>query len=260
MYIIKCNLMLQDDFILGKVVDIEDPNKIGRVRCEVYGRSEGIPKDYLPWYTPLCWNKDTFDLPKVGEVVYVRLWKNDIHQGQWMLREHDDRFEMSDDDYKSGKILLRRYLEDWEDQGLLTIHYSKTDGLMIQLSETKVNLRRDGTIHLFSESLGKQIDITHGQISLGSVDVSDEPAVMGLQNNDCHEMQVDYTQWLCDTLYEGFMELSSVASQNPFTSPLAPVWSKLAGKIKGGSTPKTNEIKNFLPELLSNLVSLDKDP
>lgn len=249
---------MQERYLIGKVVDIDDPNKIGRIRCEVYGRSEGIPKDYLPWYTPMLWNKDTFDLPKIDEIVYVRLWDDDIHQGQWALREHDDRFEMSDDDYQSAKIILRRYLDDWGDDGLLSVHYSKTDGLMLMLAENKINIRRDGTIHLYSEALGKQIDISASQISLGSVGVSEEPAVMGLQNNDCHQKQADFTQWLCDTLAQGLNELSTAAASKPFTSHMAPVYTKLASTIQGGSTPRSQAISNFLPNLLSDLVSLDK--
>lgn len=245
--------------LLGKVVDIEDPEKLGRIRCEILGRTVGIQKDSLPWYHCLTRLKDSHDLPKVDEIVEISLIDDDIHRGYWNFSLFDERFEISDDDYKSAKVLLRRWLEDWEDEGILQIQYTKTDGLLIQLKESKFNIRRDGTVHIFSEKLGKQIDLSEDQISLGSVGKSAEPAVMGDKNNECHTKQADYTKWLAEeVLAPGFQKLSTTASSNPYTSPLAPVFMEISSKIKGGSPGKYNDIKSFLPELLSELVSLDK--
>lgn len=246
-------------FLLGKVVDIEDPKKLGRIKCEILERTVGIDKEDLPWYYDFSRSKDSHDLPKINDYVEVILVNDDIHIGYWCHLPFDKRIDISDDDYKSAKIILRRWLEDWEDEGLLQIHYTKTDGLLLQLKDSKINIRRNGTIHLFSEALGKQIDISDSQISLGSEGKSEEPAVMGKKNNECHTKQADYTKWLAEeVLAPGFAKLSTTAASNPYTSPLAPIFQEISTKILSGSPSKHSDIKSFLPELLSELVSLDK--
>ena len=122
--------MKNEKYLLGKVIDIEDPLKLGRIRCEIYGHTVGLKKEILPWYVPM-WPKDNFDLPKIDEIVYIKLWDNDIHLGMWQLREHDDRFKdlLSEGDYKSAKIILRRYIDDWSEEGdfvggLLALYYT----------------------------------------------------------------------------------------------------------------------------------------
>lgn len=253
---------MRKNFLIGKVIDIEDPKKIGRIRCEVLGHTEGLSKEMLPWYVPADWSKDTYDIPKVGEMVYIYLWDDDIHLGMWKLMERDSRFSLTEDDYKSAKILIRRYLEDWEDAGLLTIHYTKTDGLMLQLGENKINIRRNDTIHLYAAALGKQIDIVGDQISLGSLNKSDEPAVMGLKNNEHHNKQSTYIDDLAKKICSAFDELAQTASSNPYTSPLAPIWEKHSSSIKSWSDSQKTELTNSVDNdtLISHLVSLDKEP
>lgn len=253
------NFRTDHTILLGKVVDIEDPEKLGRIKCEILDRTVGIDKEDLPWYHDFCRNKDTHDLPKLNDYVEIILINDDIHIGYWMNLSFEERFELSDDDYKSAKILIRKWLEDWEDEGLLQIQYTKTDGLLLQLKNSKINIRRNGTIHLFSETLGKQIDISDSQISLGSEGKSLEPAVMGKKNNECHTKQADYVKWLAeDVLAPGLQKLSTTASGNPYTAPLGPIFQEISSKISSGSPGKHDDITSFLPELLSELVSLDK--
>lgn len=246
-----------NNILYGKVVDIKDPKKLGRIRCEVFGRTDGIEIDHLPWYLPRR-NKDSHDLPKINEIVEVHLLEDDILLGYWKLKHTSTELVLSDDDYESAKILLYRNLEDWSDTGILDISYTKTNGVMIKLDETFVNIRREGTIHLYSQLLGKQIDISSEQISLGSIGKSKEPSVMGDQNVTAHEMQADYSNW-------GFKEIANHCNQlaasctNPYTLPLKPIFTALATSLNSQSPIKNNDIKTFLPETLSLLVSLDKE-
>lgn len=243
--------------VYGKVVDISDPKKLGRIRCEVFTRTDGLPKEQLPWYIPRR-NKDYHDLPKLDELVEISLMNDDILLGYWKFMPNSTTLELSDDDYESAKVLMYRDLADWEDEGILNISYTKTDGLMIQLQESKINIRREGTIHLFSELLGKQIDISETQISLGSVGKSLEPAVMGDQNVTAHEMQAEYSDWGFIEISKAFKELSD-ACTNPYVLPFKPIFLKISTLLKNTSPDKMKEIKDFLPETLSLLVSLDKE-
>lgn len=255
-----------NDFIIGKVVDIDDPNKIGRIRCEVLGRTEGLKKEVLPWYTPMDWNKDTFDLPKIDEYVYVYLWNNDIHTGLWKFREHDDRFKdsLSDKDYKSAKILLKRYLDDWDEEGddvggLLALYYTLTEGFMMTLKESKINIERNSDIWLFCRELNKQIHICKDQISFGQKNKSAQPCVMGNDNNDQHQYEIDWIDWLANHVADTWDKLAQAASSSPYTAHLASVFTQGSSKIKSENPNYKSKCENHLEENLSKLCSLDKE-
>ena len=256
---------MREKFLIGKVVDIEDPEKIGRVRCEVYGRTECLKKEVLPWYIPL-WIKDKFDIPKIDEIVYIKLWNNDIHQGMWILREHDDRFKdlLSDSDYKSAKIILRRYLDDWAEEGdfvggLLALYYTLSDGFMMQLKESKVNIERDGSIWLFNEYLKKQIHIYKDQISLGQKNKSAQPATLGNDNNDQHTLEIEWINWLAEHISKTWKNLEKLASSSPYTAHLAAGFAQGYSGIDSENPNHKSKAENHLPENLSKLVSLDKE-
>lgn len=254
------------EYLIGKVVDIEDPNKIGRIRCEVLGRTEGLKKEALPWYVPMDWNKDTFDLPKLDEYVYIYLWNNDIHTGSWKLREHDDRFKdlLSEGDYKSAKILLRRYLDDWESEGgdiggLLALYYTMTDGFMMQLKESKINIERNSSIWLFCEKLKKQIHINESQISLGQKGKSAQPIPCGNDMNDQFTLTSQWIDWFANHVSDTWQNLSKLASSSPYTAHLAPGFTQGQSGIQSNNPNHKSKFENHLPENLSQLCSLDKE-
>lgn len=252
-------------YLIGKVVDIEDPNKIGRIRCEVLGRTDGLKKEVLPWYVPLDWDKDTFDLPKIDEYVYIYLCNDDIHTGSWKLREHDDRFKdlLSDGDYKSAKIILRRYLDDWQEEGddvggLLALYYTLTDGFMMTLKESKINIERNSHIWLFCRELNKQIHICKDQISLGQKNKSAQPLVTGNDNVDQHQYEIDWINWLAEHVSNTWKQLEKLAASSPYTAHLAPGFSQGYSKIDAENPQHKSKCENHLPETLSELCSLDK--
>lgn len=251
---------------LGKVVDINDPNKIGRIRCEVVGRTDGLKKDVLPWYVPKDWNKDTFDLPKLDEYVYVDLWNNDIHRGSWKLREHDDRFAevLSESDYPSAKILIRRYLDDWESSGgdaggLLGLYYTMSEGFMMTLAGSKINIERDLSIWLFCQKLNKQIHINDGQISLGQKGKSAQPIPCGNDMNDQFTLTSRWIDWLANHISSTWQNLGNLAKSSPYTAHLAAGFQQGQSGIDSENPSKKSDFENHLPENLSQLCSLDKE-
>ena len=69
---------LREMTFLGVVVDIRDPQKIGRCRIRVFGKFDDIADGDLPWASPnlgLSFGKDGgsghFSTPKVGAIMNV---------------------------------------------------------------------------------------------------------------------------------------------------------------------------------------------
>jgi len=70
---------------IGKVVDTQDPDGNSRIKVEIEGLTEGIDKEYLPWYTtaqafnPASNSQTT--LPPVNARVKVEFPTDDIYNG-----------------------------------------------------------------------------------------------------------------------------------------------------------------------------------
>lgn len=70
----------------GKVVDVKDPKKQRRIRVRVYGRTDKLPIDKLPWYqciSPINPSPNQQGgVPPVGSDVVVRFPDNSIYNGK----------------------------------------------------------------------------------------------------------------------------------------------------------------------------------
>ncbi|AYJ73937.1 putative tail protein [Thermus phage phiLo] len=87
---------INQGFFPGKVVDNEDPKKLGRVKIESYVW-EGVPKDKLPWAVPLFHayidtndDKGWFSVPEVGSEVLLFFPFEDIYFPAYMSRVMSD--------------------------------------------------------------------------------------------------------------------------------------------------------------------------
>ncbi len=70
----------------GKVVDTKDPEKLGRIRVRVYGRTDKLEVEMLPWY--LCSfpvnpsPNSQGGVPPVGSDVVVQFPDGNIYNGR----------------------------------------------------------------------------------------------------------------------------------------------------------------------------------
>lgn len=82
--LIKHNI-LQHGQYCGKVVDNADPENLGRIRVWVYGRTDKLPIDKLPWYQciyPVNSSPNAQGgVPPKGSDVVVEFPDNSIYNG-----------------------------------------------------------------------------------------------------------------------------------------------------------------------------------
>lgn len=212
--------------LLGIVKDVEDPLKLGRIRCEVFGRTNGLPKEALPWYIPRR-NKDAHDLPALEEKVEITLISDDILFGYWNMLPQSNKMTIEDDDYKSAKVLLYRDLADNEDEGIVEISYRKSIGLTVKLRDGEITHRPDGSIFIKTKFEHRIVHICENSISLGTETKSAEPGVLGLQNEDALKKILDL-----------FKAISKAASGSPYTIPIQTAIEPLAPGLEE-QIPKT---------------------
>ena len=220
--------------LLGIVKDVDDPNKLGRIRCEVFGRTDGLPVEALPWYIPRK-SKNTHDLPKIDEKVEITLISDDILLGYWNFLPQDNNLEIEDDDYKSAKVLLYRNLADNDDEGMLEISYRKSIGLTLKLRDAEITQRPDGSILLKTGFDKRTIHICEDSISLGTETQSAEPGVLGLQNEDA-----------LNKIYQAISAIESAASGSPYTMP-----------ISIALQPLLSPLEQQIPKTKSEHITLD---
>ena len=220
--------------LLGKVKDVDDPKKLGRIRCEIWGRTNGIPKEALPWYIPRR-SKDCHDLPKIDETVEIFLINDDILLGYWNMMPQSNTLELSDDDYKSAKVLLYRNLADNGDDGMIEISYRKSIGLTLHLRDAEITERADGSILLKTKFDNRTIDICEKSISLGSESKSAEPGLLG-----------DQTETAFNNIVSVFNAIDKAASGNPYTVPIS---SAIKATIE--------QLKQQIKKIKSEHVTLD---
>lgn len=241
----------------GYVVDQNDPEQKSRVRVRVYTRTDdeqAIPTDKLPWYT-MHGNTKHHSLPELNEVVKVFLYDDDILVGEWE-RCQKKHVTQSADDYLSARVVLDEDLSKFEDTGKVEITYSKSKGLELHLAESKINIRRDGTVSLFNTNSGKYVHISDESISLGSDTKSAEPATLGQTNVDVLNMVNDTMKEFRDMMSSHMDTMRTLAMGNPKTAHLAKGFTKTKTTIKKLDS-NFSKNKSEFEKTKSKVVSLD---
>lgn len=141
---------------LGKIVDIDDPNKEGRCKILVYGvygdeskKLEQIPTADLPWSYPMRFGffgkngAGTFSTPKMGAV--VRVWFDGDQYHPFYYAIEDLSKELKDalkDAYQNFHSII------FDEEKKLRIYYSTKSGLLLNLDDSIINILPDGAIVL----------------------------------------------------------------------------------------------------------------
>lgn len=154
----------------GKVVDNEDPEKLGRVKVEITGLLEGAPDD-LPWCIPSTLDAQKMDVPKVGDELIIEFPYNDIYAPFYGGGWHNANTKASefDEDYPNTfgfiKENIKLLLNDKAKKGEFTV------------GDFKVTIKDDGSIEM---DMTDFIALIAGKLELkADADVTVEGGGMG---------------------------------------------------------------------------------
>jgi len=154
----------------ASVISNDDPRKLGRVKCVMFGLIEETDEAKLPWVYPYSSDPDSMDVPEVGDDLIVIFPFGDIYApaylGQWISEITVN--PLFDTNYPNtvGK-----------DMGSLSVTYNKTikEGNITHETGTSALLKADGTIQI---ALSKDITIvgqgTVTQSSTGNMTFSSD--------------------------------------------------------------------------------------
>lgn len=136
---------------LGEVVDIEDPQKIGRIKVKVFGKFDELENDAIPWAYPgnnisagSADGGSFFSVPKKGSIVSIKFDNGNIYYPEYFFNQHlsqDARKEI-ENSYENAHIIVY----DTVTEGALKIFFTEEKGLMIDYKKSQINIKPDKSI------------------------------------------------------------------------------------------------------------------
>lgn len=121
----------------GKVVDLDDSEKLFRVKASIIGYTDQIEKENLSWYYP--WYGINF-LPKIGDEIPIIIFNNEFAHGFYTKKANNNSLEVSDDDYKTYLEIYKR------EDDKVTINYQKSKGIVLEYDKAVTNIDKDKII------------------------------------------------------------------------------------------------------------------
>ena len=239
----------------GTVVSIDDETKTGIIRCRVNGLYNSdsvgsIADEFLPKVYPLyAQGLNDFDTPKEGEEVYIVLDREDKYTAFWI-----GKYTLSDEfkakiqgDYEGFKSIK------FDEEEKLKCFYSRSEGLVLELDNARIIVFEN---EIKIETPDRKLHVKDGMISLGQLNKSAEPSVLGDKNLSSLNEIVDRIEAVVDKLIEYGTTQSSVTSAVGITSFMSVALTKLATdmttikplleKTRNVTNPKTKSKKTSL--------------
>lgn len=160
---------------LGEVVDIEDPQKIGRIKVKVYGKFDQLKTEDIPWAYPAnnyVGGSKTgggfFSVPKVGSIVSIKFDMGNIYHPEYYFEQKisDELKKFVGEDLASdypkndGTATTHVLLFDSsEDKNSVKIYFSTSKGLMLDFQKSSINIKPDKSIEIQTASGDSKIQI-----------------------------------------------------------------------------------------------------
>lgn len=143
---------------IGEVVDNADPLKNGRCKIKVYGRFDNIPKDSIPWASPmnrLLGGQHT--IPNIGDIVEVTFDNDNIYMPLYTsLVNQNKNLKDKVINQEEESSAVTSFSFDINRKFILT--YSKELGFVIgngadAQSQSMIRFDKDGKIFLYSDNI-----------------------------------------------------------------------------------------------------------
>lgn len=247
----------------GEVVEVDSTKKSARIKVKVVTIFDEIPTEYIPYAYPKDLNSSELDLPHVGELVWVEFRNSDIMFPLWYKTRKDTNISnISDDDWVSATILKEKDLSKYGLDGLFSVRYTKTDGLILDLKRNDNTstfvIRNDNTVLLKNGDTKHIIHLAKDNISLGSENKSEQPAVVGNDNHEALKKLNNEILDLANLMKENLDVMSKLSGSSPYTKHLQVGFRKY-GEVVKQKIEQIHKINdNFFPETLSKKVTIDK--
>ena len=174
---------------IGKVVDVNDPEFMGRCKVRVFGLFDKLPDEHLPWSFPAANN--TFaggsggyafiSVPKVGTLVKIRFANGDRYSPEYsgIVNINPDVQSEISGSYEGSHVLVYDVDED------MKIFYTPGKGLRLALLQSNITINPDKSITIEHADSKSIIELNSDIITIVSqkeVKVTTETATIEAKN------------------------------------------------------------------------------
>jgi len=163
------NKVINEDLVgtvwLGEIVDINDPEKLGRAKIRVFEKFDELDDDVLPWASPAQstifggggnFGAGSFSCPKKSSIVRVTFESGDIYSPEFFVIENlnmEMREELSvGNNYENAQVLL------WDSDEKVKVLYTKDGGLRVFFDDSHLTI--DPAKHITLEHKGGSSKMT----------------------------------------------------------------------------------------------------
>jgi hypothetical protein len=160
--------LIVDDLLstpwLGEVMDIDDPQKIGRIKVKVFGKFDQIPTSDIPWAYPgnnMTGSSSSgggfFSVPKLGSIVSVRFDSGNLyHPEYFFIQKISDEVKAEiENSYENAHIIVY----DTVTNGSLKVFFTEEKGLMLDYQETQINIKNDKSVFVVTASGKSEVEL-----------------------------------------------------------------------------------------------------
>jgi hypothetical protein len=149
---------------LGEVMDVADPQKMGRIKVKVFGKLDDIPVDDMPWAYPgnnHTGGSDTgggfYSVPKVGSLVSIKFDCVYLgHPEYFFLQNISDQLR---DEIKGSYTNAHSLIYDTITEGFVKVYFTEQKGLMLDYKNSQINIRPDKSIILHTDSRNSIVEM-----------------------------------------------------------------------------------------------------
>jgi len=233
---------------LGEVVDIADPQKIGRVKVKVFGKFDELDNESIPWAYPgnnisagSADGGSFFSVPKMGSIVSIKFDNGNIYYPEYFFNQHlsqDARKEI-ENSYENAHIIVYDTVTD----GKLKIFFTQEKGLMLDYKESQINIKPDKSIVIQNASKNGKLEmLDDGNMNITEskiITIKAESVIIdqakSIELGKGAKEPVILGEYFMDMVFNTHTHIGNLgAPTSPPTVPMTPI--SLSGK---GSTPKT---------------------
>lgn len=132
---------------LGRVVDVKDPKKEGRIKVKVFTAFDELDSESIPWAYPT--NNITggsftgggfLSLPKIGSIVRVTFERGDVYKPYWSYNlslSENLKAKLSDDFYDQAHSVI------YDEETRTYIYKTKEEGIVIKNTENLISVEEN---------------------------------------------------------------------------------------------------------------------
>ena len=164
-----------EQYYLGIIKYINDVTHTGRCKIHVFGLTDDIPEETLPWFVPASSTifsangAGSLSVPKVGTVVKVKFADTNIYSGEYYAVENIDPALAAEieDDYENTQVVM------YDSVAKIAIIYQPMSGLKIFYNGAMVLLDPNGNIQLKHQNNTNVIEINENEINITTASTVD---------------------------------------------------------------------------------------